>query len=419
MSQVIPLIAARTLALQVQELTTPNGEEQAPTIDAIYEIVKRLGCVQIDTLHMVRRAQYLTLWSRLGKYDPNDFDRLIFDPIQRRLFEHWRHAASIIPLCLYRYQMPYMIPDLEHGWWSRWLAENSNREMLEMVRTTIQQEGARRGQDFKYDGPRRGSWWDWKPAKFALEYLFATGEIMIANRTNFQRVYDLRERVLPEWVDVQATTLAEAQRFFVEQAVKALGICRPEQAAEYAYLKRGTARPHVEASRKEGILLTVDVVATDGKKAESVIHRDNLPVLQRVLDGDLRAERTTFINPFDSLLWARGRDQQLWGFRAGLEAYKPAAQRIWGYYCLSILHRDRLVGRFDPKLERKTGLLRLKALYLEPGIEPDEQLVTDVAAAMRNFMAFHNAKELIIEKSQPEMFGAKLLLAITATNDDS
>ncbi|MBI5959550.1 MAG: winged helix DNA-binding domain-containing protein, partial [Chloroflexi bacterium] len=115
------------------------------------------------------------------------------------------------------------------------------------------------------------------------------------------------------------------------------------------------------------------------------------------------------LSPFDSLFWARDRDQQLWGFEQTLEAYKPAPQRIWGYFCLPILHHDRLVGRFDPKLERKTGTLRLKSLLLEPGIDPAEDLIADVAAALRDFMEWHGAHDLIIEKSSPPEFGERLM----------
>lgn len=142
------------------------------------------------------------------------------------------------------------------------------------------------------------------------------------------------------------------------------------------------------------------------------MHRDWLPALEQAADGALPATRTTFLSPFDNLFWARGRDQQFWGFTQTLEAYKPAPQRIWGYYCLPILHHDRLVGRFDPKLERKTGLLRLKALHLEPGVKPDAALVRDVAVAMRDFMAFHKATDLVVESSQPAAFGTKLMKAV-------
>ncbi|HEX9030128.1 MAG TPA: hypothetical protein VF823_13195, partial [Anaerolineales bacterium] len=79
---------------------------------------------------------------------------------------------------------------------------------------------------------------------------------------------------------------------------------------------------------------------------------------------------------------------------------------------LPILHRDRLVGRFDPKLERSSGLLRLKSLYLEPGVAPDEELVAGVSVALRDFMAFHQAREVVIENSRPADFAARLLAAL-------
>jgi len=150
----------------------------------------------------------------------------------------------------------------------------------------------------------------------------------------------------------------------------------------------------------------------NGKTDELILHRDNLPLLEQAADGMLRAERTTFLSPFDSLWWAANRDQQFWGFRKALEAYLPASKRIYGYFCLPILHKDRLVGRFDPKLHRKDGILQLKALYLEPGVKPDEALVQSVAAAMRDFMTFHQARELTIDLSQPAIFGKKLLKAL-------
>jgi hypothetical protein len=122
--------------------------------------------------------------------------------------------------------------------------------------------------------------------------------------------------------------------------------------------------------------------------------------------------RTTFLSPFDNLFWAQGRDQQLWDFRKALEAYTPANKRVYGYFCLPILHHDRLIGRFDPKLERKSKLLRIKALYLEPGISPEDELVAGTASALRDFLVFHGANDLVIERSQPAEFGTKLLSAL-------
>ena len=172
------------------------------------------------------------------------------------------------------------------------------------------------------------------------------------------------------------------------------------------------SRPHVEALLKEGRLVPIRGKLADGTAADLLIHRDNLPLLEQAADGSLKAERTAFLSPFDSLWWASRRDEMLWGFHQSLEAYLPAPKRVYGYFCLPILHRDRLVGRFDPKLERKGGVLRLKSLYLEPGVKPGQELVTDVAGAMRDFMAFHRARELVIESSQPKAFGKKLLAAL-------
>jgi uncharacterized protein YcaQ len=384
----LPLSAVRALALRAQGLTTPNGAESDPTLERIYSTVEQVGCVQIDTLHLVRRSQYLVLWSRVGYYDPGDFDRLIYQPDQRRLFEYWKHAASIIPLSEYRFRKESMRYFQDNGgWWSEWRRNPDNTALVQQVLERVRAEGALRTADFESDGHKRGTWWDWKPAKHALEYLYDVGDLMIADRVNFQRVYDLRERVLPPWVDTTPPSPDEVRGHEIERAARALGIAQAGQIADYAYMKRGEAAPVIKEMLAEGVLLEVEAEQAS-------------------------AARTTFLSPFDSLFWARDRDRQVWGFRQTLEAYRPEPKRIWGYYCLPILHGDRLVGRFDPKLERKTGTLRLKALYLEPGIEPADNLIADTAGALRDFMAWHEARELVVERSDPAEFGPKLLAAV-------
>ena len=415
----IPLEAARAVALHAQALGTPQAATPPPTPEHLYAVVEQIGCVQIDTLQMVQRSQYLALWSRVGAYDPADFDRLTYAQPDgtngRRLFEYWLHAASILPLSEYRYRLPTMRFHQDRGadhWNRRWLHENGNLHLVDQVIERITQEGPLRASDFKHDGDPRGSWWNWKPAKRALEVLYDEGALMIADRINFQRVYDLGERVLPDWVETTLPTPEETQRYWIARGARVFGLCQPMQTAEYAYLKRGQIKPALAELVADGTLIEVEVALLDGRTTPMIVHRANLPLLQRALDGDLPATRTTFLSPFDSLFWPKDRDMQLWGVQQRLEAYKPAPQRIWGYYCLPILHHDRIVGRFDPKLERKTGTLRLKALYLEPGIAPDEALVADVAEAMRDFMRFHAATELVIERSDPPEFGAKLLAAL-------
>ena len=408
----IPLAHLRAIALHAQALDQPPVA--APGRDTIYTLIERLGWVQIDTLQMVARSQYLVLHSRLGPYDPADLDALLFDPADRRLYEYWLKAASIIPLKYYRYSLPKMRAYRAHdnNRWQRWLDHHQNQLTVEYVRARIADEGGLRAADFERAGPRRGSWWDWKPAKMALEYLYDSGEVMIANRVNFQRVYDRRERVLPDWVDTTEPTHEEMVRFRLEMAVRALGVCQPMQAAEYAYLGRSQVRPALADMIAAGVLVEVEGELLGGGVAALVIHRDNLEWLERAGDGALTPAHTAFLSPFDSLFWARGRDEELWNFRNVLEAYKREPDRIYGYFSLPILQRDRLIGRMDPKLERRTGTLRIKALHLEPGIAPDEQCIADVAAALMEFLKFHGASNVVLEGRGDADFQQKLEAAL-------
>jgi uncharacterized protein len=409
---IYPLSALRSVALHTQRLAAPNEGGVAPSPETILDLVKALGYVQIDTLHVVNRAHYLTLWARCGSYGIDDFHQLIYSADQRALYEGWGHAASLIPLEHYRY----------HQWrtdrkvsfnpsFSQWLSQDGNSQLVDQALERIRAEGGLRAGDFEYDGPPRGGWYDWKPSKIALEVLFAYGDIMVADRVNFQRVYDVKERVLPEWVDTTPVAPDEARRFCLEGAARALGVFDPRHLTFYAYMRATPARGLVKALVEDGALVEIRGESLQGVRTW-MVHRDNLPLLQRAADGELKPERTTFLAPFDSLFWAPDRDELLWGFQQSLECYKPAAQRVYGYFSLPILHRERLVGRFDPKLDRKSGVLHLNALYLEPGIEPDDELVAGVATAMRDFLSWHSAKGLEIEKSDPPAFANKLVNAL-------
>ena len=412
MSTAYPIEALRALALHVQGLSGQNPDNSQAGLRAL---IQQLGAVQIDTLHVVQRSQYLVLWSRLGDYAPADFDALLSDPQQRALFEYWSHAACLLPLEHFRYYLPGMLRRRqdEMGWAWRMLNDSDEpAQVLANVRQRVQQEGALRSADFEHHQRWAGAWWNWKPAKAALEHLFDTGELMVAGRASFQRIYDLQERVLPAWVDTRLPAEDETLRFFLSLGARALGVCLPDQLGDYTYMKKTAARPGVQALLKSGELQAVRGILADGSTRELVVHHEVLPWLERAADGELLPRRTTFLSFFDSLFWARERDRLFWNFKNTIEAYKPAPTRQWGYFCLPILHRGQLVGRLDPKMERSAGRMRLKALYLEPGFEPTEQLVSEVAAALREFMRFHQAQDVVIERSDPADFGELVLQAL-------
>jgi uncharacterized protein YcaQ len=409
--KVYSLATARTMALYAQNLTAPI-QQNAGVADreTIFKMVQDLGCIQIDTLHVVERSQYLVLWSRLGGYDKSDFDNLLYDPQMRCLFEGWQHAASFIPLDDFRYQLPRMQSvHQKHIEQSDWLAEEKNQGLIRAVYARIEAEGALKARDFEYDGPKRDGWWDWKPAKNALEYLNAWGDLMITDRINFQRVYDLRERVLPEWVNTENPGEEERDRYWLEQGVQALGICQPLQAADYSYLRRNFMRGYIKDMVAEGVFTEVAIRDGNGAIQTYIIHSELDEILGKIEAGEIRARRTTFLSPFDNLLWARGRDDQFWNFRALLEAYKPAATRIWGYFNMPVLHHDKLVGRIDPKIDRKTGRLHMRGFFLEEGVQMHEELISGVAEALRSFMDFHQAKDLVFDRKEDAAIGTKIM----------
>jgi uncharacterized protein YcaQ len=422
MKAAYPLQAARTLALHAQGLTLDNGSEPPPTQKVLYRLIDQLVSLQIDTLQRVRRTHYLVPWSRMGNYDPVLLDELAYGNPEkekpedgRKLFEYWFHAACYLPLEEYRFRIPRMHSS-RAGRRERtrtWLAKPETQKLLKQVYARVKREGALRVRDFEDERDERGLWWDWKPAKNALEHLYNCGDLMIAERIRFERVYDLVERVLPDWVEVEVPTYEEAALHVLERSAKALGISTAAQIADYSHdMGRNDARPFIEQLLHRGTLIQVRVESAAEDDFKMVIHKDNKEHLESAAEGSLKAQRTTFLSPFDSFFYPKGRDEQLWGFRQVLEAYKPASEREWGYYCLPILYKDRLIGRLDPRLDRRTGKLHLEALYLEPGIELEDVIISAIAFAMNDFMKFHRANELIIEQSRPRTLAKSLMSAL-------
>ena len=415
-----PLSAVRALILHAQGLGEPQRRGARPDIEDVYAAIERVGWVQIDTLQVVNRAHYLTLWSRLGAYDMGHLDQLLYDggntapANDRRLFEYWAHAACIIPLTAYAYFLPQMRRRREGRgtWHANWVAKPENRRKVQLLHERIKEVGASRPADFRTGKRAPGSWWNWDDAKVALEYLYDIGDLAIANRINFQRIYDVRERVLPAWVDTKEPPEPEACKRLLEISLRSLGACPPGQVGKYIDMKPTEARPLVNELLADGTFVSIHAQLADRATHEFLVHRESLPDVARAADGALRARRTTFLNHFDGLFRPRDCVRAVWQFDQRLECYTPEPDRTWGYFCLPILDRERLVGRFDPKMERRTGLLRIKALYLEPGVRPSNRLAASVARALRDFMRFHNATDLVIERSDPAEFGTKLMSAL-------
>jgi uncharacterized protein YcaQ len=394
----IPLAAVRLLQLAAQGLLKPPARpaEKPDVLDAI----RRMGALQIDTIHVVARSPYLVLFSRLGDYDPAWLDQHL---AEGRLFEYWSHAACFLPIedyPLYRHRMSRENQRYFSNEWSE-----KHHDTIETILARIRSDGPVRSADFERTDGQKGTWWNWKAEKMALEYLHTSGELMIARRENFQRIYDLPERVLPGWDERPALPEEAAHDELAVRAVRALGAAPARWVPDYYRLPKTGMAARLERLAEAERLLRV---AVEGWKDPAYLHPENLSLLEWAASGELFATYTTLLSPFDPLVWDRARARELFGFDYTIECYTPEAKRRYGYFSLPILHEGVLVGRLDAKAHRKEGLFEVKSLHLEPGARPAEDLATAVAGAILSCAGWHGASQVVIRRSDPERFAALL-----------
>jgi uncharacterized protein YcaQ len=400
------LAAARALHLAAQGLLQPR-RRKAQKADLL-EAIRQMGVLQIDTIHVVARSPFLVLWSRLGDYPQAWLEELL---AEGALFEYWAHEACFVPVEDYGLYRHRMIDPGSMGWKYSvtWMAER--RAEVDALLAHIREHGPVRSSDFERTDGKAGGWWEWKPEKRSLEVLFTAGQLMIARRHNFQRVYDLAERVLeralPGWDDSRMPSMDETRRTFVLKTVKALGLAKASWIADYFRTRPPRFDP--ETLVAEGALLRARVQGWD----EPVyVHPDHAALAASAAAGTLSATATAILSPFDPVVWDRRRALELFDFDYRLECYTPAEKRRYGYFTLPILRRGALVGRVDAKAHRRGGIFELKALALEPGLRVSERFVRDVAAAIQRCANWHGCPQVRAGASEPPEFGAMLQAAL-------
>jgi uncharacterized protein len=305
----VSLAEARRIAVRSQLL---DG-----SAESVLETVRRLGFLQLDPISTVAPPQLLVLWSRLGRFDPGELDRLLWE--ERKLVE-WRafvYPSEDLPLLRARMRRK------PHRRSTDFLRENA------AFRRHVLRELDRRGPLLSREIEDHASmkrtahrWWGAREMGLMLEILASRGEVAVVGRRQGQRLWDIAERWYPE---TDRVPLREAEQLLAEKRFRSLGV-RLERNGRW------------------------------------IAHPD-------AVDGPLPA-RTTFLSPFDRLVHDRARAEALWGFRYRLEMYVPKGKREYGYYVLPILRRDRLVGRIEPVLDRRRGVLTVKGTWWEPGVRP-------------------------------------------------
>jgi uncharacterized protein len=392
----LSLDQARGLQLAAMGLLTPPSK--AATKQDVLAAIRAMHVLQIDTISVVARSPYLVLFSRLGHYDPRWLDELL---VEGKLFEYWSHAACFLPIDdypLYRTQQLNLetygfkrAPErLDHD-------AVGHLNLLDHVRET----GAVRAADFEHEDGRKGNgWWDWKPDKLRLEALYTAGEMMVARRENFHRIYDLRERVLPKRFldDANLPTHDLMHRTFSANAVKAMGVVQARWIGDYFRHARKAPSPHPDALVDSGELIRVKVV---GWKNAAYVHRDHRALIKRAMQNDLRATHSTLLSPFDPLVWDRERALHTWNFDYRIECYTPEAKRKYGYFTLPMLVNGSLVGRVDAKAHRADSVFELRMVHFEHlaqlnGAMDDQVRLASLVQAIARAARWHGANRIVL-----------------------
>ncbi|MDC1288231.1 winged helix DNA-binding domain-containing protein [Gammaproteobacteria bacterium] len=376
----------RRIALQRQGLLRADSFGRGKA--AVMRAIEKIGYVQIDTISVVARAHHHVLGSRVANYRPAMLERLVGE---RKLFEYWFHAAAWLPMADYRFSLPRMRQlNGERHWF-----KGSDRKLMQEILARITVDGPLRTRDFEDTRAGNSGWWDWKPAKQALEQLFMQGELMVSAREGFQKVYDLPERVLPDWVDTRTPTLDEFATHLIDTNLRAHGFV---SLVSVTYLRKGQAlREAVKRklqARIEAGLLTQQAL---GKRCIVYIDPELL---------ETRAPRSIaqvrILSPFDNLVIQRQRCREVFAFDYQIECYVPEPLRQYGYFCLPLLYRDRLVGRIDCKAHRAQKRLEVKSLHIEQPVGDD--FAELMSAALQSFASFNGCEQIdLVDTRHPDL----------------
>lgn len=393
----LTLHQARCLHLHAQGLRQPFTRTRIGA-DDVLAAIRRMRVLQIDTIHVVARSPYLVLFSRLGAYAPALLDALLADGA---IFETWAHEACFAPIEDYPWHRHHLDETASH--WALTHARamlERHPEAMRALLDRIARTGPVRSSDFARSDDRASAWWGWKDEKRWLEAWFALGALMVARRERFQRVYDLRERVLPAHVAraERPRGAAAVRERFILDAVGALGVTQARWVHDYFRLKPRVTLDELHALEARGAVVQVTV---DGWTQPGWVHAEHAAPLAQAAAGRLRATHTTLLSPFDPVVWDRERALAMFDFDYRLECYTPAPKRQYGYFVLPILRRGALVARLDAKAHRAQGVFEVKVLHVEPGTHVDDAWIADVGAAIARCAAWHGTAQVRITRTQP------------------
>jgi len=357
-----------------------HHNKKAKSISATLDTFKTLGYVQIDTISVVNRAHLHILWSRNHHFNEAHLDKLFED---KQIFEYWSHAASMLPIKDYKYSLirKQQFANGDKHWF------DCDESVMTEVKEIIVNEGPRKSSDFKHQRNSNKGWWDWKPAKKALEQLYMQGDLMVLKRQGFQKVYDLTKNVLPVKLTCDLPTNDEYCRYLIKRYLLAQGIGTAENMA---YLLKGLTNKitkYLQSMSENKELIKVSV--------NNQIYFA-LPEKIGLLNKRLQ-ENVHILSPFDNLVIQRKRLIELFDFDYQIECYVPAKKRKYGYFCLPILYGDKLVARLDCKAHKQEKILRVNDIFYEKKIRKTEKFRLKMDHALSEFAAFNHCNQVMLK----------------------
>lgn len=352
----ISLSDARFLSLKNQKLLERDNHK---TKKDLLNIIEKVSYIQIDTISIIERAHHHILWSRLPAYKKSMLDELLAK--DKKIFEYWSHAAAFLPISDYRFSLlrkeNYKQRNKE---WAK-----KNKKILNFVKERITNEGPLQSKDFEHPPGKKSGWWDWKPAKEALEFLFHAGELMIAERKNFQKVYDLTEKVLPSKIDTGKPSYEEFCEHLILNSINANGFA---SLREIFYLRRGDSKIPSAVINKLIEERKIIHLKISGVEENYFTTKENLKELKKTaFEKDVH-----ILSPFDNIVIQRKRLKTLFDFDYVIECYVPAPKRKFGYYVLPVLFGDNFIGRIDAKADRQNKNFNILNLWFEAKAKPDK-----------------------------------------------
>jgi len=386
---VISLTAARALHLAAQGLLTPIKRKAKP--DDVVAAIHLTGLLQIATFSVVARSPYLVLFSRLGDYQSEWLEQALAG---RQLFEYWAHEACFLPIEDFGLLRHRMLQPQGMGWKysEEWMQDH--RTAIDALLQHIEATGPVRSADFSAEKKGNSGWWDWKPEKRHLEILFTAGKLMVAERRNFHRVYDLTERLMPHWDDSRHGLAADhARHEMLTRTCRFLGIFKAEWLADYYRLKRVAPKALLAGLQQQGEVLPVLI---DGLDGEFYVHHSLAAELRLAEQGKLKSSVTTLLSPFDPVVWDRRRALELFDFDYRLECYTPKEKRQYGYFTLPVLQRGELIGRIDAKMHRRQGIFEIISFHPQTKVRFGKQRMQDIRQAITRSAKWHGANQVIL-----------------------